>query len=75
MSSESGWIQLAEENGGRMEVRTISLSRGLYFAVMRWPEGAVVCGPVESDTGAAIDSLDDRLGEDAANEFLGGSGL
>jgi hypothetical protein len=75
MSNERGWIQLAEENGGRMEVRTISLSRCRYSAVMRWTGGAVVCGPVESGTEAAIDSLDDRLGEDASREFLGESGL
>jgi hypothetical protein len=75
VSNERGWIKLAEENGGKMEVRTISLSRCRYSAVMRWPGGAVVCGPVKSDTESAIDSLDERLGEDAANEFLEGSGL
>ena len=71
MSNERGWIKVAEENGGRMEVRTISLSPRRYSAVMRWTGGAVVWGPVKNDPNEAIDSLDDRLGEDAANEFLG----
>jgi hypothetical protein len=75
MSSERGWIQLAQENGGRMEVRSISLSPRRYSAIMRWTGSAVVCGPVKSDPNEAIDCLDDRLGEDAANEFLGVSGL
>jgi hypothetical protein len=42
---------------------------------MKWPNGDTLWGGIRDKPSVAIDSLNDRLGEDAANEFLEGSGL
>ena len=75
MNSERGWIKLAQENGGRMEVQTSVRRPTTYVAVMKWYDGGIIWGSIRGTSEAAIDSLNDRLGEDAENEFLEGSGL
>jgi hypothetical protein len=75
VSNERGWIQLAEENGGMMEVSTISDTPCRYSVSVKFPDGERIWGPIRNTLQDAIDGLNERLGQDAANEFLGVSGL
>ena len=75
MSNERGWIQLAEENGGKMIVMETVSKPSVWCAVMDWPGAKAIFGNWTKTRDAAIDSLNERLGEDAANKFLGVSGL
>ncbi len=61
------WIEIAMENGGRIDIQYIE---GTFTARMRFPHRKVIIGRAFNRLSDALESLNDDLGDDAANEMI-----